>query len=359
MDELKNAFYKLVCNDDEDTTRKRNKQMNFDNGKIEYIRKIRSDLKPQTITGYINSLKKMYYLYDTLTPFNDIIWVLDLTPLFKIIKSCPNFGVRNSYLSSLIFIYSVFYPEHNENIRFIKNEIIINREYIINEADEQKMTEKQKKNYVLYSQVYNCFMLYYNANNRLLNIDILTMDEEQKIQKLLILSLFILQPPRRPSAISEMFMIPEKIYNNHFTFNNENNYYVHSNNPFFIYNKYKTSGTYGKQKININNPLLITILKRYYEKYYKSDVINYLIPYLKNTSLPLSTDALKQKIKGTLYELTEKKINPSLLRVIYITHFTPKMTLKKRKELAYAMAHSHTTAEQWYKKKGVLYDVEF
>ena len=148
-------------------------------------------------------------------------------------------------------------------------------------------------------------------------------------------SLYVLIPPRRNKDFSLMKVVPE--YSD--TLDKEFNY-LDWKNMRFIYNNYKTKGTYGAQTEDIPQKLQEVIkahypLKKKFEPFF----------LLHNNNTQLSENGLTR----ILNKVFGKKISVSMLRNIYLTE---KFGGKKSElqEVATAMGTSPAMVSQVYTK---------
>ena len=119
-----------------------------------------------------------------------------------------------------------------------------------------------------------------------------------QIRKYVLLSLFVLNPPRRALDYTDMIIIPQyeegmdKKYN-----------YMSLDDKTFYFNNYKTAGAYHTQSVPIN-PELFDIITSY-----KID------GFLLGDGKPLPT----QNVTKMFWSIFKKKISVSMLRNIFLT----------------------------------------
>ena len=162
----------------------------------------------------------------------------------------------------------------------------------------------------------------------------------------IILALYLLQPPRRVQDYANMIIIDNDVPPR-----NENyNYLIIKNSSVsqFIFNKYKTSKTYGKQFINISEELKI-ILNKYIKIIFNSQPIH----LLSNNNKPFNSNTLTKRIISIFKKSRIKKaISVNIIRHIYISdqvEFSQIAIMKKRELLAYKMGHSTNTQLNYIK----------
>jgi hypothetical protein len=132
----------------------------------------------------------------------------------------------------------------------------------------------------------------------------ITADEYNKLLSYVVLSLYVLQPPRRNLDYLKMLAVTR--YKG--TENKDFNFFDISKKKM-IFNNYKTKGTYQSQEIDINDKLYIILcswIKKFKIKYY-------LLQRLDGSELD------KNGITKILYKIFNKKVGSSMLRNIYLT----------------------------------------
>jgi hypothetical protein len=150
-------------------------------------------------------------------------------------------------------------------------------------------TARQEENWISWEEVMKC----YN-------------DTDPKTVEHLATALYVLQPPRRNKDFSLMKVVPEYSETMDKAFN-----YMDAKNKKFIFNNYKTKGTYGSQEMDIPEPVLKVIeghykLKKKFEPFFLLHT---------KTNDQLSENGLTR----ILNKVFGKKISVSMLRNIYLT----------------------------------------
>jgi len=176
----------------------------------------------------------------------------------------------------------------------------------------------------------------------------ITEDQFNELQKLMVLSLYTLQKPRRNKDYQDCMVFKqfnEKDYEPHPTFN----VLDLKTNKFLFYN-YKTQGTYKKQEVDVS-PELRTIIDLYLKfhpqyKELKKGECKYM-PFIVNSSGQPYTN--NNDFTRLLYKIFNKKIGASMLRKIFLTDKYHD-TLEDLKKDTEEMGTSSTTAENHYIK---------
>jgi hypothetical protein len=150
-------------------------------------------------------------------------------------------------------------------------------------------TARQEENWMSWEEVMKC----YNAL-------------DPKSIEHLATALYVLQPPRRNKDFSLMKVVPEYSETMDKAFN-----YMDAKNKKFIFNNYKTQGTYGSQEMDIPEPVL-NVIEGHYKL--KKKFEPFFLLHTK-TNDQLSENGLTR----ILNKVFGKKISVSMLRNIYLT----------------------------------------
>lgn len=250
------------------------------------LRENRSHLSESSLNTYTSTLKNLYYKIFGNEQF-DINKFNDSKIILKYLEKVePN--KRKSILSSLyVLTKNKNYQnkmnndihEYNENIKM----------EIKDPKQEQYWISKDELNKVYQREKTKALFLLKKKN--------LTQEDLNEIQNYILLSLYILIPPRRSTDYTEM-----KIKN----ITSDDNY-IDKNK--FIFNKYKTSKFYGVQTEPIPKEL-INILK----KWLKVNQTDYLLFDSKGGKMTPS------KLTRKLNKIFNKNISTSALRHFYISN---------------------------------------
>jgi hypothetical protein len=170
------------------------------------------------------------------------------------------------------------------------------------------------------------------------------INEEQfkELQKLLILSLYALQRPRRNKDYQDCIVIRKM---------NELNYPTGSNLLIlplnkFVFQNYKTGGTYKTQEVELNPELkeIIELYLKYHPLIKKTkDSFPFLVDY---NGIPYTNN---NDITRLLYKIFNKKIGSTMLRHIFLTD-KYKNVLDEMKQDATEMGTSTGMIETQYIK---------
>lgn len=197
------------------------------------------------------------------------------------------------------------------------------------EKDQEK-TETQKENWVSQDELKNIYDALDKDTRPLLSKSVLKDPELQRLQNFVILSLYVLQPPRRLLDYTEM-----KI---HGDINKEEDNYI--NKTKFVFNKYKTAKHHGKEEVAIN-PKLKFILN----KWVKLNPHDYMLVSINHSKL--SSSQLQQRLNGIL----GRKASVNILRHSFLSDKYKDIDLRDMEKTANDLGHSVPQLMNYIKKE--------
>jgi translation initiation factor IF-3 len=204
-------------------------------------------------------------------------------------------------------------------------------------------TEKQINNWISQEDVLAIFDGKKSILNIINNKKKISEHEFNKLLDLVVLSLYVLQPPRRIIDYLDMLIVKQ------LHTDNQHNY-LQRFNKMFVFNNYKTAGTY-KQIIDEIPDDLMTILDIYFKFHPLKKLMikgSNSVPFLvKFDGTPL--DASNQ-ITRILNKIFDKRVSVSMLRNIYLTDKYSKV-MNQMNEDVKAMGTSINTATTNYIKQ--------
>jgi hypothetical protein len=242
-------------------------------------------------------------------------------------------------------------PVKNENIIIKYQNLFIEivDELENNKKDINEKSEKEKKKWATKAELLKVLdnlklkVMKYNLFDAKINE--LNKSERVMLTDYVVLSLFLLQPPRRPRDFAEMVIQSERRYSGN---DKKVNYLIIKNGvpSYFIYNVYKTGKRYGQQIIQVKNNELKYILKKYikvigFNEYETMDL------FRTYENKKMESNAITHKII-TIFKSSFLKRNTSAstIRQIIISEtvgIDEIDKMKKREKLAHDMAHSTDT----------------
>lgn len=299
--------------------------MKFENNIKEKLNE--KGLSNSSINLYVKILKKL----------NDEKEIKNLKFLSKpedILKKISNYKAttqRNMIISIVSTLKILESPLYNQYYN-----IMIEMTKKLNEMPKDEKTEKQKENWIEWKDVEDKFN---QLKNNLKISKKITEEQYNNLLDVVVLSLYVLLPPRRNADYLLM-----EITNNNTEDNNKN--YLDLKKEQFIFNVFKTSKKDGKLIINIPKELL-EILKKYI-KYHPDKML------LKKENIPFLVDFNNKPFKSInsitrlLNKIFNKKIGASMLRHIYLSSKYGKILQEQEKDQK-LMSHSSLTQKDYIK----------
>ncbi len=307
-----------------------------------------NDIKASTLLNYEQKLNKLSTHNITINPLKLSINELCETIITQF-KITPE--TLKTYLSAIMY-----YSKKN-NINMDKLPEISDRIKSINISNgdyyrENILSQKEIDNFITWDNV----ILIHNDLTKQYNLD---KNNFQLHTYYLMLSYYIYMPPRRILDYSNLHYdnsqeldltkvvtltgdIP-KLKNPTMPKDEKNYYTVKDGIGYFIFNNYKTNDKYSSQYFEIH-PELNNILQNYIEQ----NNIQQGSSILNITSAKFSS-----KLENIFKCYVNKSLGASGLRHIYIINKTNSGELNigsTKDKLAYMMAHSPTTQQNYYKK---------
>ena len=187
---------------------------------------------------------------------------------------------------------------------------------------KQQKTDKEKENWISQEEVLDVYKKLEKSTHHLWTKDTLTKLEFQRLQDYVILSCYVLIPPRRLLDYTEFILNGE--------INQKNNGY-NSAMKVFTFQVYKTANYYGTQNVELPKKLL-NIVRRWK----RINTNKYMFIDIKGNKLT------SVKLNQRLNKIFNKKISASMLRKIYITDVVLKDVpkLNELQDIAQDMGHS-------------------
>lgn len=286
---------------------------------INTLKEKRPNISKSSLKTYESIIRN---LYDTI--FNDDKYDLskfntESNKVLDLLKSDPP-NIRKTKLSALVVI------TENDGYRQLMLDDIkqYNKEHAKQEKKTENWVEKDELDKIFSTLEHNANMVY--KKNNITNIDL------QEIQNYIILALLggVYIPPRRSKDYVEM-----KIKN----IDMENDNYISKGE--FIFNNFKTSKTYGQQKIKIP-----TKLKSILKKWIAINPTDYL---LFDSSL---NNLSNVKLNQRLNKITGKKAGVNQMRKTFLSSkYANTIDTKKELENDFKMMGSSILQENIYIKK--------
>jgi integrase len=280
------------------------------------LKKNRPNLSESSIITYTSMMKNLMKKMD-----KDIKFILkNPSKVIEFLKD-KNQHTRKSMLAMLVSL--------TDDDRF-REEMMKDAAEMKDQLEKQERTDKQKENWMDWSEVVDHYNMMYKRTFPLLKKEKLNTKEMDEMVDLLLLSFYVLIPPRRSQDYANL-----KARN----FDDKVDNYVSKGKLYF--NKYKTQKFYGKQDVPMP-PKLKTLISKWMTKHDNDYVL------FDKAGKPLTN----VKITNRLNRIFGKKISSSMLRHIYLSFkFKDAPTLLEMKDLAEDMGHSISEQGTYIKHK--------
>lgn len=303
------------------------KKDNFDYDTIKQHRPNLSDSSLKTYKSIITNLYKRMHpdatIYDInffhTHPQEVADYLVDVKP-----------GLRKTTYSALT-VYTLSYPKVTA---FFQDKMMRDGKVYKDEIDEQTKSEKQRKNWITQDEVKNKYKLLERVVHPVFNSysegDIIPTRDLEKIQDYIIMSIYVLIPPRRLLDYTE-FKTSDFI-------EDEDNYLK---NGTFFFNKFKTA-KFKKDSFKI--PIK---LKNLIQKWTKISGSQWLLFQSRNKEKHISTSYLN----STLHRLFGNQVSVNDLRHSFLTEYYKDMpAINEMKEMNEKMGHSLIQSLEYAKK---------
>ena len=287
------------------------------------------NLSQSSINLYIRNLEKLNN-DETFKNFNFLKKIDEINNKLEKYKN----NTKRSYYISIVSVLSIDPKYKKLYDKYYKLMLDINNE--IKQTPTEIKSESQKNNWIEWEQVKE---IYNNLKEKVLALPkkIKTVNQYNILLQYLILSLYVLIPPRRNSDYQKMKII-KGLYEN----DKDTNYY---DGKDFIFNNYKTSKTHGAQIVEIPEDLN-NVIKLYMKYHPLVKGKKYLVPFLVHfDGTPFD------KINDITYILNKifnRKIGSSMLRHIYISYKYGDVN-KDMMNTAEMMGHNTQTQKDYIK----------
>lgn len=298
------------------------------------IKKLRPNLKDNTIHQYSLQLTKLQKLFDT----DDYKFLDNPKDVANKISHLHYTSQRNAYNAIILLLLAI------EGDKELIEEYGKMRDELNNKYEEEqasgKISEKQSKNFVEMSEVENMVNEMGNIVKSYKKKESLNQNERQLLKAYTLFSILIRIPTRNDQA--GMILISKKMYNKLKEEDKKAHNYLlmEKSSMKFIYNQYKTAKKYAENIVDI--PKDLEKILRMYIRIMGINSGDILFDMTKNAQSQLLLK-MSQKYMG-------KRISSTMIRKIYLSSKYGD-TLKEMKEDAKIMGHSTDVAQSVYIKE--------
>jgi len=298
----------------------------------EILRKNRPKLSDSSIKTYISNLTSLSRMCNLLIEKpKDVVDNLD-----KILKCLEpiNVNSRKTKLASMVILTETEkdYKGKKETLEILRERMSADLETIRKKDVAQELSETQKKNFIKWEDV----LKIYDELEKMVQP---TWDKKKWditdymiCQKYVLLSLYVLNPPRRSKDYIMM-----KIRN---VDRLKHNYIKKSKKPNFVFNDFKTVGKIGSQEVDIPFKLYSILTK-----WAKRAPTDWLIT---NSSFKRPAPSF---ITRELNAIFGKKMSSNLLRHSFVTHKFGDVSLSDLEKTAKDMGGSEISRTLSYVSK--------
>lgn len=274
-------------------------------------------------------------------------WLLNFEKVMNEINKSPSPHTRKNKVNTVV-IYINMLDDLNkteqEILKKYNNEIVSLTKLINTNYNKNEMNDKQKNNWVTYEELINLK----NQLKEDLPKNIIDYPNYKKLMFYIMLSVHLELPLRNDLTDAKLYYIKDF---NKLEEEPEINYIVlDKKNGFIILNNYKTSGSYGRKKLDLPKELYM-MFKKYYTSIKQQTKDDYI--FIDKDKEKLSRNGYTLLFNNLFRSLgVNKKISSSMIRHIVISHKFPinKNEMEDREQLAGIMGHSVNEALKVYSK---------
>jgi hypothetical protein len=303
---------------------------------IDVIKSKLSDLSPKSINLYLSNLKRL----NDGKEFKTVEFLKHTDKLDSILDKY-NYITKRNLIITIVKISSLF-PKLKSVYDKYKKMMMEMNDKIKSDYGKNEMTEKQKNNNMSWEEVKKVYESLKEEVYKFKDKETITSKDYSLLLHFIVLSLYILIPPRRNGDYINMRIV-NKVHED-----KKYNYLILSTDKL-EYNKYKTSKSEEKKPVVDMPEELIKNIEIYIKFHPLIDKItNTLnVPLLVN----MKGEPLKQDNSITLMlnKIFGKKISSTALRHIYLSSKYGKV-LEEMKKDSKAMSHSLDMQKDYIKK---------
>ena len=295
----------------------------FKNKLIEKLQN--KNLADSTIKFYVRNIEKL-----AKTPLTNLTFLNNKDSVIEQLANLkPN--TQRNYLISIVSILSTDPKKYRKLLDWYSEMMdLMNKELKTEEAKNIR-SERQKANWITYEELIETYNKYKKLVSTFANTEYISENKYDFLLKYVILSLYVLIPPRRNKDYQNACIIKnEKISED--TIN-----IINMTDKELIFNDFKTKKSEGIQTQNIPEDLydVLEIYTRHHPLI--EDMKKYDVPFLVDyEGIPLTNI---NAITVILNRIFQKNIGSTMLRHMYLTHKYGDV-VKEQKEDAKKMAHS-------------------
>jgi hypothetical protein len=287
----------------------------------EVIKENRPNVSVSTVKTYASSINT-FLKHVGISDSNKDYFNKHYSEVMKVLKNYPS-NKRKNLLSAFIAVTS-----NEKALKEYRTQMLSDITEYNADQKKQTMTGKQKENWISQEEVMDIYEKIAKEVQPLWNKNDLKPVDIKKLMGFVALSCYVLIPPRR--------LIDYTLFKLRNVDNETDNYITGRK---FVFNKYKTAKTYGRQEVTIPYKLH-SIIQRWKNKH-----LNDYLLFNKN-----GTPMQPSKLTVLLNNIFDKKISASMLRHIFLSDKLKDVpALSDLEETAEEMGHS-LASQQTYRK---------
>ena len=290
-------------------------------------------ISDSSIKLYVRNLEKL----NGNKPLKSLVFLKNVDGVSKQLEGYkPN--TQRSYLISIVS--SLATEPKLKKLYDTYFKMMLNIAGEIRNVPTEEMNEQQRKNWIDWDEV----LKVYNdlkTQTEALPKKIKTEDEYNTLLHYMVLSLYVLVPPRRNVDYMKMMICKNQ------NTDDETINILDLNKKQFIFNIYKTAKNHGKTIIDIPNELM-NVIDLYIKHHKMAKGKKFCIPFLVDYNDKPLTNI--NSITYIINKIFKKKIGSSMLRHIYLTGKYGD-ELKERQKDANMMGHTTEMATDYIKNK--------
>ena len=296
--------------------------MSLRNAIIEQLRVNRPKLGESSLTTYGSTLMSIPKQMDAEP--EGVQWYSDNADaiLRHVVDATP---MKRKTMLSALFVLTGEKKVHEQMLEDAQH---VNARY-----KEQRMTPKEEQNWVDWDEIVALQQQMSVRADQLFKARTLTPADATFLVRFVLLSCFVLFPPRRPADYAAMKLR---------VFDKNADNYVDLKKGVMVFNQYKTKAFFGTQKFPVPPPLL-----KIFRAWAKINARELLLHSTTGTQM---TSSSVGKALNSLFD--GKKVSANMIRHSFLTDFYSDSmpSLNHMEDTAKKMAHSVGTAMQYIKR---------
>lgn len=291
----------------------------------ETVKKNRPSLSDSSVKTYTSIISNLYKYMKKTQDLDGCVEFFQKHPkdVLEYLKEKDG-SKRKTQLASLVVL-----TEKTPAVEIYRKKMLDDAHSYNDKEKDQEKTDAQKENWITQDELKTIYADLDKDTRPLLSKASLKPAEFQRLQNFVILSLYVLQPPRRLQDYTEMKIKGE--------IDKAKDNYIDKSK--FVFNKYKTAKQHGKEEIAIN-PKLKFIL----DKWKKLNPHDWLLVGM--TSNKFSSSQLQQRLNSIL----GKKASVNILRHSFLSDKYKDIDIRDMEETARQMGHTKEQAMLYAKK---------